>query len=108
MIADTLPRSYEVLVRDRIKFRVGQIVYIAFSPDEGRMGFAFPKEERAALVTAEPRKFCLPKRSDMRFNWAVAELDRIGPAELEEIVLSAWELVVPKRVSTERLGSYGR
>ena len=25
-----LPRSYEVLVRDRVKFRVGQIVYVAF------------------------------------------------------------------------------
>ncbi|MDX6262964.1 MAG: hypothetical protein QOH84_4652, partial [Kribbellaceae bacterium] len=24
-----LPRSYEVIVRDRIKFRVGRIVYLA-------------------------------------------------------------------------------
>jgi hypothetical protein len=49
-----LPRSYEVLVYDRIKFRVGQIVYVAFSQDETLMGFAFPKEERDALVAAEP------------------------------------------------------
>ena len=45
-----LPRSYEVLVRDRIKFRVGQIVYVAFSRDETIMGFGFPKEERQMLV----------------------------------------------------------
>ena len=49
-----LPRSSEVLVRDRVKFRVGQIVYVAFSQDETQIGFAFPKEERAALVAARP------------------------------------------------------
>ncbi len=27
-----LERSYEALVRDRVKFRVGRIVYLAFSP----------------------------------------------------------------------------
>ena len=36
-----LPRSYEVLVRGRIKFRVGRIVYLALSRDETLMGFAF-------------------------------------------------------------------
>ena len=44
-LATTLPRSYEVLVRDRVKFRVGRIVYLAFSRDETLMGFAFPREE---------------------------------------------------------------
>ena len=68
-IASSLPRSYEVVVRDRIKFRVGRIVYVAFSPDETVMGFAFPKEERAALVASEPDKFMLPSKSDMRYNW---------------------------------------
>ena len=64
-----LPRSYEVLVRDRVKFRVGQIVYLAFSADEEIMGFAFPKAEREALVASEPNKFLLPRQSDLRFNW---------------------------------------
>ena len=27
-----LPRSYEGFVRSQVKFRVGQIVYLAFSP----------------------------------------------------------------------------
>jgi len=53
-LASTLPRSDEVLVRDRVKFRVGQIVFLAFSRDETEMGFGFPKEEREALVAAEP------------------------------------------------------
>src|SRR5437868_4614751 len=33
-IAATLPRSYEALVRDSVRFRVGQIVYAAFYDDE--------------------------------------------------------------------------
>jgi hypothetical protein len=51
-ITSTLPRSYEVVVADRIKFRIGRIVYLAFSRDETVMGLAFSKEERAALVAA--------------------------------------------------------
>ena len=103
-LAKTLPRSYEVLVRDRVKFRVGSIVYVAFSQDEQTMGFAFPKEERAALVAAEPAKFALPPTSDMRFNWVMVRLAEIDVAEMTELVLAAWTMVVPKKVSRERLG----
>ena len=42
-IVATLPRSYEALVRDRVKFRVGQIVYAAFSADETIMGSPSPE-----------------------------------------------------------------
>src|SRR5438128_1491688 len=38
-VALTLPRSYEAVVRGRIKFRVGRIVFLAFSRDEKLMGF---------------------------------------------------------------------
>ena len=97
-LAATLPRSYEALVRDRVKFRVGQIVYLAFSRDETLMGFAFPKEEREALIASEPDKFLMPKRSNMRYNWVVVRLAAIDEAEMREIVLEAWRMVVPKRV----------
>src|SRR6476661_1609074 len=59
-LGEKLERSYEVYVRDRLKFRVGPIVYVAFSLDESEMGFAFPREERAALVLSQPQKFRLP------------------------------------------------
>ena len=98
-LATTLPRSYEALVRDRVKFRVGRIVYLAFSRDETLMGFAFPREERAALVEAEPDKFQLPGPSDMRYQWVVVRLDAIDVTEMTEIVLDAWRMVVPKRVA---------
>jgi hypothetical protein len=98
-LASTLPRAYEVLVYDRVKFRVGQIVFVAFSRDEQTMGFAFPKEERAALVAAEPDKFELPGQSDMRFNWVVVRLAAIDEAEMRGLVLDAWQMVVPRKVA---------
>ena len=99
-----LPRSYEALVRDRVKFRVGRIVYLAFSRDESLMGFAYPREERAALVASEPEKFLMPKTSDLRYNWVVVRLAAIDHDELRELVLEAWRMVVPKRVAAEHLG----
>ncbi|MBI4883384.1 MAG: MmcQ/YjbR family DNA-binding protein [Actinobacteria bacterium] len=94
-----LERSYEVTVRDRVKFRVGRIVYLAFSRDEHLMGFAFPKDERAGLVAGEPEKFLLPRAGDMRYNWVVVRLDAIDAIELRELVEEAWSMVVPKRLS---------
>ena len=104
-LASTLPRSYEALVRDRVKFRVGRLVYLAFSRDETMMGFAFPKEEREALVASEAHKFLMPKPSDMRYQWVVVRLSEIDEAELREIVHEAWRMVVPKSVAAEHLGT---
>ncbi len=94
-----LERSYPVYVRGRLKFRVKQIVYVAFSLDETVMGFGFPKEEREALVLSEPHKFHLPAASDMRFNWVHADLAALDPTEARELVVDAWRMVVPKKVS---------
>ena len=98
-IAATLPRSYEALVRDRVKFRVGSIVYAAFSRDETIMGFAFPREEREALVASEPDKFLMPSPSDMRYRWVQVRLDAIDVDELRELLVDAWRMCVPKKVS---------
>jgi hypothetical protein len=68
------------------------------------MGFAFPKEERDALVGAEPHKFLLPRHSDLRYHWVVVRLEAIDEDELREIVLDAWQMVVPKGVAAEHLG----
>ena len=103
-LASSLPRAYEVLVRDRVKFRVGQYVWLAFSHDETMMGFAFPKEEREGLIASEPHKFLMPKKSDQRYNWVVVRLDQIDEDEAHEIVLDAWRMVVPKKVAAEHLG----
>jgi hypothetical protein len=102
-VALSLPRTEEALVRDRVKFRVGQIVYVAISRDETTMGFGFPKEERADLVAAEPEKFFMPVKSDLRYNWVQVRLAAIDQEEMEELVVDAWTMVVPKRVSAAYL-----
>ncbi|MWA00775.1 MmcQ/YjbR family DNA-binding protein [Actinomadura sp. LD22] len=104
-LALTLPRTSEHLIRDRVKFRVGSIVYVAFSRDETVMGFAFPKEERAALVASEPDRFRLPGESDLRFNWVEAWTAALDEPEMRELVMDAWRMVVPKKVAAARLGS---
>jgi len=97
--ASQLPRAYEALVRDRVKFRVGRIVFLAFSRDETIMGFGFPKDERAALVAAEPDKFLMPGQSDLRYHWVHVRLAAIDRAEMQELVLDAWRMCVPKSVA---------
>ena len=94
-----LERSYQVYVGGRLKFRFKQIVYVAFSLDESVMGFAFPKEEREALILSPPHKFQMPAASDMRFNWVHADLAALDPAEARELVVDAWRMVVPKKLS---------
>ena len=98
-IASSLPRSYEVVVRDQIKFRVGRIVFVAFSRDETVMGVGFPREERQAMVAAEPDKFMLPRTSDMRYNWIHVRLAAIDLEEVRELVIDAWRMCVPKSVA---------
>ncbi|WP_030272121.1 MmcQ/YjbR family DNA-binding protein [Streptomyces sp. NRRL B-24484] len=106
-LALSLPRSEEALVRDRIKFRVGRIVYLAFNRDESVLGFAFPKEERAALIASAPDTFLPPDPADERFNWVQVRTTAIDSDEMRELVLDAWRMVVPRRVAEDHLGKDG-
>jgi hypothetical protein len=98
-IALSLPRAYEAQVRDATKFRVGRIVFAAVSPDETRLGFGFPREERQALVDGEPEKFMLPRPADMRYQWVAARMKALDVDELRELITDAWVMCVPKSVA---------
>ena len=98
-LAETLPRSYEVLVRGRVKFRVGRIGYLTFSRDQTIMGFAFPKEQREWLIGGSPEKFMHPSATDMRYHWVLARLPALDPVEMRELVVDAWRMVVPRSVA---------
>lgn len=102
-LARTLPRTSEHLIRDRVKFRVGAIVYVAFAADETTMGFGYPKEDRAALVVGEPELFFLPGRSDLRFNWVCCRLAHLGHGYMTQLVTEAWRMVVPAFLARQRL-----
>jgi hypothetical protein len=90
-----------------VKFRIGRIVWLAFSKDGSTMGFAFPKEWRQALVDAEPEKFSLPSEHDMRYHWAHVRLDAIDEEEMRDLVEDAWAFCVPKSVAEEYASTHG-
>lgn len=103
----SLPRTTTAVVQDHTKYRIGRIVYAAVSPDEERLGFAFPKEERAALVASEPDKFMMPLRSDERYNWVRVRLGALDLDELRELLIDAWCMVVSKKTAASYLESLG-
>jgi hypothetical protein len=105
--ARALPRSTEALVRGRVKFRIGRIVYLAFSRDGTTMGFAFPKEWRDALVASAPEKYSLPGESDLRYHWVHVRLAAIDADEMHELVEDAWAFTAPKRVAAEYAAARG-
>jgi len=95
-LGEQLPRTEIAYVRDSMKLRVRSIVYAAVSPDETLMGFGFPKEERAALVSSRPDVFLMPVPSDERFHWVRVRLAMVDEAEMRELVVDAWRMCVPK------------
>ena len=53
------------------------------------------------LVAGEPDKFFLPRPSDMRYQWVCARLSEIDEAEMQELIVDAWRMCVPKKVIAE-------
>jgi hypothetical protein len=41
----------------------------------------------------------MPAATDLRYNWVLVRLAEIDDAEMRDLVLDAWAMVVPKRVS---------
>ena len=102
-ITANLPRAYEAVVRDRVKFRVGRIVFAALSRDETLIGFGFPKEEREALVEMDPVRYFMPGAGDLRYNWVCARMAELDRDLLADHLLEAWEMCVPKSVAAAYL-----
>jgi hypothetical protein len=103
-VALNLPGTTEHLIRDRVKFRVKQLVYVAFSRDETVMGFAFPKEQRSALIESEPGKFLLPPVADLRYHWVEVTLTATrlapGPGRVDAEACSISRVAVCRTGST--------
>jgi hypothetical protein len=106
-IAMSLPRTSEHLIREHTKFRVGRLVYASVSADEERIGFGFPREERAALVASDPGRFMMPLPSDERYNWVRARLPVLEADELRELLIDAWCMVVSRKTAAGYLASQG-
>jgi hypothetical protein len=96
----SLPRSTEGVVRGKRKLYVGRIVYVAIER-EGIMGFGHPREWREALVNSDPDTFLMPTGADLRYQWVYARMDRLDVPAMQELVLDAWAMCVPKKVLRE-------
>lgn len=94
-VALALPRAYEQLTGGRWKLKVRQLVFVAFSRDEERFGFGFPREERDALIASAPDAFFLPPARDLRYQWVCGHLAAISDEEMAELVTDAWRMCVP-------------
>jgi hypothetical protein len=105
--AETLPRAYQAFVRGRVKYRVGRIVFLAFSKDGEVMGFGFPRDWRTTLVESEPEKFSLPSESDMRYQWVHARLAALEPDEMQDLIENAWAMCAPKSVVADYVHAQG-
>ena len=63
------------------------------------MGFAFRGKSERHLRQSEPEKFLPPDPSDMRYRWVQVRLDAIDVDELRELLVDAWRMCVPKKIS---------
>ena len=54
------------------------------------------REDRDALIAAEPDLFFLPEPSDLRFNWVCCQLARLDPDYMTELVPEAWRTRRPR------------
>jgi len=97
MTSGALPEScpfLRVVVRDRVKFRVGRYVYLAFSRDETVMGFGYLREERDAwsrpigdVPAAGPGRRAL--------SLGAGADGRARRRALRELVVDAWRIAAP-------------
>ena len=87
-------------MRDRVKFRVGRLVFVAFSRDETLMGFGFPKDERDALDRRRARQVpAAGAVATCATSGSSCGSPRSTSDEMRELVLDAWRMCVPKKVS---------
>jgi len=102
----SLPRATEGTVRGRRKLYVGRIVFAAMD-HEGILGVGFPREWRQAAVDSDPDKFQMPTGADLRYQWIYVRMEAIDVPEMQELVLDAWAMCVPKKVMREYAEAMG-
>jgi hypothetical protein len=102
----SLPRATEGTVRGRRKLYVGRIVFASIDRD-GILGVGFPREWRQAAVDSDPEKFLMPTGADLRYQWIYVRMDAVDVPEMQDFVLDAWAMCVPKKVMREYAESMG-
>lgn len=76
-------------------FRVRDKIFASLDTDETVLGFSIDRDERTALIAAEPDTYFVKAGHDDRYHFARAHLARLDEAELREVLTDAWRRIAP-------------
>jgi len=76
-------------------YRVRNRIFATLEPDEGRCVIKASLGEQEMLVQSDPETFTIGNWGHQ--GWTHVRLDRANPDQLEELLVSAWARLAPKR-----------
>ena len=98
-IAMALPEVEEVLTWETdVTFRVRGKIFAIGGEGADRVSIKQSPERQSELIDLDPATF----RSSAyvgRFGWVTADLERVDPALLTELLRTAWQRTAPKRLA---------
>jgi hypothetical protein len=97
-IALALPQTTEKLTWETdVTFRVRDKIFTVMGIDGGSASVKASLEAQQALVASDPETFSVSAYTG-RYGWTTVNLDRVDPAELQELVEEAWRRTAPKKL----------
>jgi hypothetical protein len=98
-LAMGLPEVEEIVTWETdITFRVRGKIFAIGGEGADRVSIKQSPERQAELIDLDPETFASSAYVG-RFGWVTADLARIDPALLEELLRSAWRRTAPKRLA---------
>src|SRR5947207_1133564 len=97
-LAMALPEVEEKLTWETdITFRVRDKIFAIMGETGNQASIKATIEAQQALVASDPRTFSVSAYTG-RFGWTTADLSRVDPDEMCELVEDAWRRTAPKRL----------
>ena len=94
-----LPHAVEASHHGTPDFRVGGRIFATLPPGTGRAYLKTSREAMTALAASDPATFAA--RPWGASSGVLVALDRVDPAELEELAVEAWLRAAPKRLHAD-------
>jgi hypothetical protein len=85
-------------------FRVRNKIFAGLSRDEKRGVLKLPADLQSMLLDAKPAAFSPAPGAWGRSGWTYVELARVELEELRELVVEAYRLIAPKKLTSTRAG----
>jgi hypothetical protein len=97
-ITGSLPETEEVLTWGTdVTFRIRGKIFAIGADDSDTLSVKATPAIQAELIDLDPATFSVAAYVG-RFGWVRVSLDRIGPTELQSLLVEAWRLTAPKRL----------